>query len=479
MDGNLRTDLVTPPVLWRPRRLLQNHENLLHPVQIGLSVLAAVLTLFALAQFHDGAVDRSYRVIAIIAALCMVVIYEWRGIFRRFKGRIDGGMRLLWAWSTVVLLVTLAIFLAELRTQNTREIIVEWAVLAYLCQIIGYQISFKISQRIKFHYGKPIRAVVIGSRWLAEHLVASFTCNTWMPDQIIGIIDDDPDGLKSWKFTPSPYLGTFSELHRIIENKEINRVYIALPISCSNVINWLCEELSQMPIDVVWVPDIFAMRLLNHSVKELNGLPLISLSESPLMSETQALTKTIVDKTIAFLALVVLSPLMLAAAIAVRLSSRGPIIFKQRRTGWDGGIIEVWKFRSMYVHDDKQVRQAQKSDSRITPVGRFLRKTSIDELPQLFNVLVGTMSLVGPRPHAIEHNEFYAQKIRAYKIRHRIKPGITGWAQINGFRGETETVEKMLRRVELDVEYINKWSIGFDLMILLKTPRSLISHRAY
>ena len=191
MDAHVRSNLMSPPVLWRPRRLLQNHENLLHPIQIGLSVLASVLVLLALARWHEGHVDQSYRVMAIIAALLMVVIYEWRGIYRRFKGRVDGGLRLLRAWVLVVLAVILSVFMARLATGHTRQIIIEWAALGYLLQIAGYQVSYKISQRIKVHYGKPIRAVVIGSRWLAEHLVASFTCNSWMPDRIIGIIDDD------------------------------------------------------------------------------------------------------------------------------------------------------------------------------------------------------------------------------------------------------------------------------------------------
>jgi putative colanic acid biosynthesis UDP-glucose lipid carrier transferase len=480
MQGEARSDLFSLPVLWRPRRLLQNHENLLQPLQVGLSVLASVSVLLGLAFWHEHEVDQQYRTLAVIVTLAMIVVYEWRGVFRQFKGRIDGALRLLRAWSLVVLTVIVTIFLTKLGNEFSRKVILEWAITAYILQIAGYQISYKVAQKLKFHYGKPIRSAIIGSRWLAEHLSASFSCNTWMPDHIVGIIDDDPEGLKSWKFKPSPYLGTFSELHRIISTKQITRVYIALPISCSSVIDWLCKELSQMTVDVIWVPDIFAMRLLNHSVRELNGLPLISLSESPLTSETQALSKTSFDKVVALLALIALSPLMLVIALLVRTSSPGPVIFRQKRNGWDGSVIEVWKFRSMYMHDDaKVVQQASSNDSRVTPIGRFIRRTSIDELPQLFNVLQGRMSIVGPRPHAISHNDFYAKKIRAYQIRHRIKPGITGWAQINGYRGETETVEKMLRRVELDVEYINKWSLGFDLLILLKTPISLLRHRAY
>ena len=479
MKSGGSADLGFEPVVWRSRRLLQNHDNLLHYLQIALSVSSSVAVLLALAYWRDSHVSDLYRMLAMLVALLMVVIYEWRGIFRRFTGRMNGAIRLLRAWMLIIFIMILAIFVSKVGVNYSRSVILGWAVLGYVVQIAGYQVSYKISQRIKLHYGKPIRAAVVGSRWLAEHLVTSITLNAWMPDRIIGIIDDDPKGLDSWNIKSATYLGTFSQLQYIIERQQINRIYIALPISCSSVIDWICRELSSMTVDVVWVPDIFAMRLLNHSVREINGLPLISLSESPLMSETQALTKTVLDKVVATAALLVLSPLMFIVAFLVWQSSEGPIIFRQKRHGWDGRVIEVWKFRSMYVHNDKGVQQARRGDSRITPIGRFIRRTSIDELPQLINVLQGSMSLVGPRPHAVEHNEFYANQIRSYRIRHRIKPGITGWAQVNGFRGETETVEKMLRRVEMDVEYINKWSIWLDLKILIKTPIALLSKNAY
>jgi len=175
----------------------------------------------------------------------------------------------------------------------------------------------------------------------------------------------------------------------------------------------------------------------------------------------------------------VLSPLLLLFALLIKLTSPGPVIFKQDRHGWNGEVIKVWKFRSMRVHDDHEVRQASRNDSRITPVGRFIRRTSIDELPQLFNVLQGHMALVGPRPHAIAHNDYYSGKIRAYMARHRIKPGITGLAQVNGCRGETETLEKMQQRVDIDLRYINTWSLWLDIKILLKTPFTLLSKDIY
>jgi putative colanic acid biosynthesis UDP-glucose lipid carrier transferase len=191
--------------------------------------------------------------------------------------------------------------------------------------------------------------------------------------------------------------------------------------------------------------------------------------------------KDVMDRTIAAIALLVLSPLMLWVAYKVKRSSPGPVFFKQDRHGWDGKVIKVWKFRSMKLHEEAngEVKQATKEDPRITEIGRLIRRTSIDELPQLINVLQGTMSLVGPRPHAVAHNNYYSDKINAYLARHRIKPGITGLAQISGYRGETETIDKMAKRVEYDLSYINNWSLFLDVKILIKTPISLFSKEIY
>jgi putative colanic acid biosynthesis UDP-glucose lipid carrier transferase len=194
---------------------------------------------------------------------------------------------------------------------------------------------------------------------------------------------------------------------------------------------------------------------------------------------TAALSKSLVEKTVAFLAIIALSPILLIIALAVKINSPGPVFFKQDRHGWNGKVIKVWKFRSMRVHDDRDVKQASRNDSRITAVGRFIRRTSLDELPQLFNVLQGHMALVGPRPHAVAHNNYYSGKILAYMARHRIKPGITGLAQISGCRGETDTIDKMQKRVEIDLQYINSWSLWLDLKILVKTPFTLLSKDIY
>src|SRR5690606_10159618 len=275
-------------------------------------------------------------------------------------------------------------------------------------------------------------------------------------------------------------LGGAVQLRTLIQQHGIKKVYIALPAEEMGNIESVYIDLMDIQVDVIWVPDFSTMVLLNHSVSEVAGIPAIHLNESPLTANpSAALLKATLDRTLALLAIVALSPLLLVVAAAVKLSSPGPVLFKQPRHGFNGEVFQMWKFRSMRPHDDTVVKQATRHDPRITPVGRFIRRTSIDELPQLFNVLMGDMSLVGPRPHAVQHNDYYSEKIQAYMNRHRIKPGITGYAQINGLRGETDTLDKMERRVKLDLEYINSWSLWLDIKILLKTPLALFSRNAY
>jgi Undecaprenyl-phosphate glucose phosphotransferase len=221
---------------------------------------------------------------------------------------------------------------------------------------------------------------------------------------------------------------------------------------------------------VTFVPDIYGFQLLNHAIGEVAGFPVIHLMQSPL-SGAKGYVKAIEDRVLAALILLAASPLMMLIIIGVRLSSPGPILFRQLRGGLQGERILVWKFRTMRHQEEAagQVTQATPADQRVTPFGAFLRRTSLDELPQFFNVLRGDMSIVGPRPHAVEHDKFYRQKIDAYMLRHHVKPGISGWAQINGWRGETGEIEKMEMRIKHDLYYVNNWSLWFDLRIIFRT----------
>ena len=229
------------------------------------------------------------------------------------------------------------------------------------------------------------------------------------------------------------------------------------------------------------MPDWFTLKLLNHGVSEVVGIQMLDISASPITGKLRFF-KAAQDFVLATLILLLISPLMLAIALAIKFTSKGPVLYRQQRHGWNDEEIWVYKFRSMVVHQEAgaQVTQASKNDSRITPLGAFLRRTSLDELPQFINVLQGRMSIVGPRPHAMAHNEHYKQLVPGYVLRHKVKPGITGWAQVNGFRGETDTLDKMVKRVEYDLYYIEHVSLWLDLKIIFATVfKGFVHKNAY
>jgi putative colanic acid biosynthesis UDP-glucose lipid carrier transferase len=272
-------------------------------------------------------------------------------------------------------------------------------------------------------------------------------------------------------------VGDIKELVSRARRGDIEIVYITFPMRAERRIDNVLRKLADTTASVYIVPDFFVFELLHARWTNINGLPAVSVFESPLFG-VDGLVKRATDFVLGGLMLAALAVPMLVIAAAVKWTSRGPVFFRQTRYGLDGRKIFVWKFRTMTCCENgAAVRQATSDDDRVTRVGRFLRRTSLDELPQLFNVLEGTMSLVGPRPHATAHNEQYRTLIGGYMLRHKVKPGITGLAQISGYRGETETVEKMVKRVECDHQYIRDWSLGLDLAILAKTPLAVFSQR--
>ena len=246
-------------------------------------------------------------------------------------------------------------------------------------------------------------------------------------------------------------------------------IYIALPMRAENKIKALIEELSDSSANVHYVPDIFTFNLMNARMRQIGGIPTISVYDTPFDS-FGAFMKRSLDVVLSTFILALIALPMLIIAAAIKIDSSGPAIFKQRRYGLNGDTFWVWKFRTMSALDNGDtVHQARKNDERLTRLGSFLRRSSLDELPQFINVLQGTMSIVGPRPHAVAHNEFYRQEIDQYMLRHIVKPGITGWAQINGLRGETDTAEKMEKRIEFDLHYIRNWSVNLDIKIIFLT----------
>ena len=275
-------------------------------------------------------------------------------------------------------------------------------------------------------------------------------------------------------------LGRISDVTRIVDKFNVDQVFLALPVRAYNRYLYIMENLKDKMVDIRIVPDIYQAITLNASVENFEGLPLINLTNTPMYG-WNAVLKRIADLVVAVVAIIITVPLMILISILIRLTSPGPVLFKQHRYGLDGRVIKIYKFRTMTVCEDgPEIPQAKRHDCRITKIGALLRRTSLDELPQFFNVLQGRMSVVGPRPHAVAHNEIYRKLIRNYMLRHKVKPGITGWAQVNGCRGETDTVDKMEKRVQHDIYYIEHWSLTFDLRIILLTLwTGLVNKNAY
>ncbi|MGH8741355.1 MAG: undecaprenyl-phosphate glucose phosphotransferase, partial [Burkholderiales bacterium] len=280
---------------------------------------------------------------------------------------------------------------------------------------------------------------------------------------------DDRDAGRLPTVAPRENLGGLSALADYARGHTVDVIYIALPMASQPRILKLLEDLRDTTASIYFVPDIFVSDLIQARVDSIGGLPVVAVCESPFYG-ANGVVKRASDFLLALAILLLISPLMLALALGVKLSSPGPVLFKQRRYGLDGKRIVVYKFRTMTVAEDGDVvHQATRHDARVTRFGAFLRRNSLDELPQFINVLQGRMSVVGPRPHAVAHNEMYRKLIRGYMIRHKVKPGITGFAQVNGWRGETDTVDKMKRRIEYDLQYLRNWSLLLDLQIILKT----------
>jgi len=468
--------------LGRGRRLLKRRESLVSSFQILVDVLLTMGLLLVLIYYKVGEVTPNYRALIVVAMLLQFVLYGAYGVYRQSGSLTKGCYRLVSAWFVFLLLLLFVGFLTKASEYFSREVFVLWGVLGLLLQLSVYSILYRAIGAYRERFEENLECLIVGHGRLGHHLKDSINNNKWLPDRVVGFVSSrDYQCYEQDAINPVPILGDLGDIERIIIEYDIKRVYIAVPLDLSEKIEHLHVDLLNYNVDLIWVPDIYALQLLNHSVREVGGLPLIFLNESPMTStRTGILFKDIMDRSVAVLLLVILSPYLLLVALGIKITSKGPVFFKQERHGWDGSVFKIWKFRSMYVHDEgAEVTQASRGDKRVTPIGRHLRRTSVDELPQLFNVLFGDMSLVGPRPHAVAHNEFYDDHIDAYLARHRIKPGITGLAQINGCRGETEELSMMLERVQYDVEYINNWSFWLDIQILIKTPLTLLSKDIY
>jgi putative colanic acid biosynthesis UDP-glucose lipid carrier transferase len=381
-------------------------------------------------------------------------------------------VRLLLEWGGVVAVLSFLGFALKLGTLFPRRLILSWFALTTVLLWLGDLCSARIAARAG---SAPHRHIIIGANnvgvELARRVSQSFATGTFLGFFDFRSVDRLPEQIRE------RFAGQCKDVADFVRRHAVNAIYIALPMSNAPRIEDMLHEFRDTTASIYFVPDIFAFDLVQARCVEMNGIPMLAICDTPFYG-MNAVRKRAIDIVLSALGLLVAAPLMLAAAIAVKLSSPGPILFKQRRYGLHGEEILVYKFRSMRVCEDGPVlEQAHREDARVTAVGRFLRRTSLDELPQLVNVLEGKMSFVGPRPHAVAHNELYRKLISGYMIRHKVRPGMTGWAQVHGLRGETTTVEQMRQRVEYDLDYLRHWSLALDFKILFKTASIVIRGR--
>ncbi|MFZ3033201.1 MAG: undecaprenyl-phosphate glucose phosphotransferase [Parvibaculum sp.] len=365
-------------------------------------------------------------------------------------------------------------YMVKISSEYSRGWMAIWFSLNFLALTLSHYVINRILLRW-ISYGVFARNIVVyGSGEIAQKLVESFA-SSFFRTRVCGVFDDLDRGVSPKVMVA----GGLSELLNFCQVQNVDEVLIALPLHDERRIGRLVRELSVLPIDIRLCTDMAGFALRPKGIVHHGKVSVLEIERRPL-DGWGPVFKTVEDRVIAGLMTLGLLPLFLIVALAIKLDTPGPVFFRQRRHGFNHNVFMVWKFRTMTVEEDgAAIVQAKRGDERVTRVGRWLRRTSLDEIPQLFNVLNGEMSLVGPRPHAIAHNEYYSSLLGTYASRHKVKPGITGWAQVNGLRGETNTPEKMAKRVEYDLQYIENWSLWFDIKILLLTPFSLFSKNAF
>lgn len=439
--------------------------NLIHRILDAVIILGA---LSVCGRVYGVELGLEYAMAGMIAVFGFMFFAEWHVLYGSWRadsmGREAWSILSIWVLAFCVLLALG--FLSKLSIHFSRVTMLAWALTTPIL-LGGERLLIRYLLRHVRKLGFNSRSVaIIGSGRSVSQLVDAIMSSPWMGMHIEGVYDEldgTQNQLSNFQFRD------IETLFQRVQAGEIDSVFIAYPMQQEEKIRRLVESLADSTVSVHVVPDVFVSELLHARWTSVGEIPLVSVFESPFYGSNLFL-KRMEDLILGSFILLLISPLMIAISVMVKVTSPGPVIFKQRRYGLDGAVIEVWKFRSMSVLEDgPNVPQAQKNDPRITPLGAFLRRTSLDELPQFINVLQGRMSIVGPRPHAIAHNEQYRKMIYGYMLRHKVKPGITGWAQVNGWRGETDTIEKMEMRVKYDLDYFNNWSIWFDLKIILMT----------
>lgn len=404
----------------------------------------------------------------LLEALASVVMLSLAGrVYRMWRGGELSALlgRAVVSWVGTWALVLVWLVLTKSSADFSRIWLISWFVAALLLLCIGRTVVYFALRHLSSKNISHQTVLLIGESYLSAQISQRAKYSSWTGFDVIGCLR--PNNIE--------------EIDRCVERYQPDEIWIGLELTDQATLKGLLHVLRHSTANIRLMPDLYTLEMMNHGTSMVMGYPMLDISHSP-MHGLNVILKSIFDFIFATFVLLLIWPVLLAIAIAVKLDSPGPIFFKQKRHGWNGKLINVYKFRSMVVHQegDHTVTQASRNDRRITKLGAFLRRTSLDELPQFINVLQGRLSVVGPRPHAVAHNEQYKELVPRYMLRHKVKPGITGWAQINGFRGETDTIDKMENRIKYDIHYIENWSLLLDCYIIFMTIfKGFINKNAY
>lgn len=430
-------------------------------------------TLILTAWIYGEDFTSYYLVLVIITFFISTYIYERILIYRNWRrGRLLAYMRdTVFGWLIIVTILIFLGYATKFQNQFSEKVLLTWFIVTPLILIISHIMVRSIIANW-YTKGKLRSTIVIGANETSLEFIKHIADLPFLLINYHGFFDERDNSRIAGNF--GPHLGGLVDVIPYIHKHNVEMIFISLPMSSQPRIQKLMDELPDTTTSIYFLPDIYIFDLMQARFDYVGDIPVVAMNESPFIG-IDGVVKNASDFILALVILILLLPFMLCIALAVKVTSPGPIIFKQRRYGLNGEEIVVYKFRSMTVAEDgPNVVQAKKNDQRFTKIGAFLRRTSLDELPQFINVLQGRMSIVGPRPHAVAHNELYRKLIKGYMLRHKAKPGITGWAQVNGWRGETEELDKMKGRIEHDLYYLQNWSIWLDLWIILRTIWTVI-----
>jgi Undecaprenyl-phosphate glucose phosphotransferase len=459
---------------------LEEQSTISSVVLRSADILCVIASSVAAFIWRHGYVPMpvQYHVAMIIAVLLALIVFPRAGLYRLWRRRaiLQHARALATAWIGVCVILVVIAFTMKISADFSRAWMILWILHGYVALLAVHILMCHTLAWLGKAGWNQRKVIVIGEGRLAQDVAQRLATSSWLGLKVVAVIDTSNSQSQHLLSAPDGECD-LSQLSKFVDDQHIDEVWLAPSRRVHHTVKSVFHALRDSTVPLRFVPDVFGADFLNYNLTTVAGLPVLDLLSSPMVGVNRLL-KAIEDRGLALIILVLLAPLLVLLALGVKLSSAGPIIFRQRRHGWDGQPFTVYKFRTMTVHTEpsNQITQASRADPRVTHFGAFLRRTSLDELPQLVNVLQGHMSIVGPRPHALYHNDYYKESIEWFMQRHKVKPGITGWAQVNGWRGETDSLDKMKNRLDHDLYYIHNWSLLFDLKIMLLTLVKGFSH---